>query len=71
MTEPIIDIVDLGFPWEGLDPFIFTVHHVDAYPAGNELLGPIASLAGRGDAEAKKLSARFSQTAQANDMTVV
>jgi hypothetical protein len=47
VTNPIIDIVELGFPWEGLDPFIFTVHHVDHYPAGNDLLGPIASLAGR------------------------
>ena len=47
MTNPIIDIVELGFPWEGLDPFIFTVHHVDHYPAGNDLLGPIASLTGR------------------------
>jgi redox-sensitive bicupin YhaK (pirin superfamily) len=47
MSNPIIDTVELGFPWEGLDPFIFTVHHVDLYPAGNELLGPIASLAGR------------------------
>jgi len=47
VTNPIINVVDLGFPWEGLDPFIFTVHHVDHYPAGNELLGPIVPLAGR------------------------
>ena len=37
----------LGFPWETADPFLFCVHHDDAYPAGNELLGPAASLAGR------------------------
>jgi redox-sensitive bicupin YhaK (pirin superfamily) len=43
----VIELVELGFPWEGLDPFIFTVHHVDAYPAGNEDLGPDESLAGR------------------------
>jgi hypothetical protein len=43
----VIDLVELGFPWEGLDPFIFTVHHVDAYPAGNENLGPEAPLGGR------------------------
>lgn len=37
----------LGFPWPTVDPFLFCVHHVDAYPAGNEKLGPAASLAGR------------------------
>lgn len=47
MTNPILDIVELQFPWTGLDPFIFTVHHVDDYPAGNDLLGPVASLDGR------------------------
>jgi len=43
----IHDVVQLGFPWEGLDPFIFTVHHVDYYPAGNDVLGPVDSLVGR------------------------
>lgn len=37
----------LGFPWVTRDPFLFCVHHDDAYPAGNEQLGPRASLAGR------------------------
>jgi redox-sensitive bicupin YhaK (pirin superfamily) len=37
----------LGFPWETSDPFLFCVHHDDAYPAGNEHFGPAASLAGR------------------------
>ncbi len=37
----------LGFPWQTLDPFLFCVHHDDAYPAGNDKLGPAASLAGR------------------------
>lgn len=45
--EPVSEVVDLGFPWTGVDPFIFTVHHVDHYPAGNEALGPVASLEGR------------------------
>lgn len=36
----ISDLVQLGFPWEGFDPFIFTVHHVDHYPAGTDDLGP-------------------------------
>lgn len=40
-------IKPLGFPWETSDPFLFCVHHNDAYPAGNEKLGPAASLAGR------------------------
>jgi redox-sensitive bicupin YhaK (pirin superfamily) len=39
--------VELGFPWHGLDPFIFTVHHLDAFPAGNDHLGPAAPLTGR------------------------
>jgi hypothetical protein len=34
-------------PWETLDPFLFCVHHDDAYPRGNAQLGPAASLAGR------------------------
>jgi hypothetical protein len=34
-------------PWRTLDPFLFCVHHDDRYPAGNELMGPAASLAGR------------------------
>jgi hypothetical protein len=37
----------LGFPWPTVDPFLFCVHHVDAYPAGNDKLGQAASLAGR------------------------
>jgi redox-sensitive bicupin YhaK (pirin superfamily) len=45
--DPVIETVDLGFPWTGLDPFIFTVHHVDHYPAGDDRLGPQTSLAGR------------------------
>jgi redox-sensitive bicupin YhaK (pirin superfamily) len=43
----IKDLVELGFPWEGFDPFLFTVHHVDHYPAGNDQLGPVAPLQGR------------------------
>ena len=34
-------------PWVTIDPFLFCVHHVDAYPAGNAALGPAAPLAGR------------------------
>src|SRR4026208_1549929 len=47
MSEPIREIFGLGFPWPTRDPFLFCVHHDDAYPAGNERLGPASSLAGR------------------------
>ncbi len=45
--DPILGVKKLGFPWETVDPFLFCVHHDDKYPAGNENLGPAASLAGR------------------------
>jgi redox-sensitive bicupin YhaK (pirin superfamily) len=48
MTADAIRAVSpLGFQWAAADPFLFCVHHRDAYPAGNEQLGPAASLAGR------------------------
>ena len=34
-------------PWPTIDPFLFCVHHLDAYPPGNGQMGPAASLAGR------------------------
>ncbi len=43
----ILQIQQLGFPWETADPFLFCVHHDDAYPRGNGRFGPDASLAGR------------------------
>ena len=43
----VLEIAPLGFPWVCVDPFLFCVHHDDAYPEGNEQLGPAASLAGR------------------------
>jgi redox-sensitive bicupin YhaK (pirin superfamily) len=43
----VLETLPLGFPWQTVDPFLFCVHHDDAYPAGNEQLGPQASLAGR------------------------
>jgi redox-sensitive bicupin YhaK (pirin superfamily) len=45
--EIVRGVTPLGFPWEALDPFLFCVHHVDHYPAGNADMGPQASLAGR------------------------
>ncbi|MDP3498910.1 MAG: pirin family protein [Myxococcales bacterium] len=47
MAPRILDVAKLGFPWRTADPFLFCVHHDDAYPKGNEQLGPAASLAGR------------------------
>ena len=47
MASVILERVPLGFPWGTVDPFLFCVHHDDAYPAGNERLGPSVSLAGR------------------------
>ncbi len=44
---PILSIAPLEFPWQTTDPFLFCVHHDDAYPAGNDEMGPAASLAGR------------------------
>ena len=43
----VLDILPLGFPWITFDPFLFCAHHDDHYPAGNEAMGPAASLAGR------------------------
>jgi quercetin 2,3-dioxygenase len=43
----ILQVAPLGFPWATLDPFLFCVHHDDAYPRGNGRFGPEASLAGR------------------------
>ena len=48
MTSPtLLSVQPLGFPWQTIDPFLFCVHHDDAYPRGNAQMGPDASLAGR------------------------
>lgn len=36
----IKNISPLGFQWETADPFLFCVHHEDAFPKGNEKMGP-------------------------------
>ena len=43
----VLQTVPLGFQWATADPFLFCVHHVDRYPAGNPELGPAVSLTGR------------------------
>jgi quercetin 2,3-dioxygenase len=47
MADAVISTEKLGFAWKTEDPFLFCVHHLDDYPAGNEELGPAASRAGR------------------------
>lgn len=45
--NPIKSIKPLGFNWETQDPFLFCVHHEDAFPKGNEKMGPAIPLTGR------------------------
>lgn len=47
VDDPILQVVPLGQHWPTVDPFLFCVHHDDAYPNGNERLGPDAPLTGR------------------------
>jgi redox-sensitive bicupin YhaK (pirin superfamily) len=47
VSGAVVETFELGMPWIGHDPFIFTVHHVDDYPAGDEDLGPAVPLYGR------------------------
>lgn len=48
MSDIIKSIAPLGFPWPTLDPFLFCVHHDDAYPPGDARMGPDPKLlAGR------------------------
>jgi redox-sensitive bicupin YhaK (pirin superfamily) len=46
-TDLVRAVHPLGTKWPTPDPFLFCVHHDDAYPAGNGALGPAVSLAGR------------------------
>ncbi len=48
MSDPVLQEVPLGFQWPTVDPFLFCVHHLDHYPAGDGRFGPPAeSLVGR------------------------
>jgi redox-sensitive bicupin YhaK (pirin superfamily) len=47
MSHPVLSTKPLDSVWHTADPFLFCVHHDDAYPRGNDRLGPDASLAGR------------------------
>lgn len=43
----VISNKSMDFVRDTMDPFLFCVHHLDLYPAGNELMGPDESLIGR------------------------
>lgn len=44
----IRQVVPLAQQWPGIDPFLFSVHHRDTYPAADgNTMRPDASLAGR------------------------
>lgn len=46
--DPVREVEPLGAPpWPTRDPFLFCVHHDDAYPRGNGEFGPAAALDGR------------------------
>jgi redox-sensitive bicupin YhaK (pirin superfamily) len=45
--DAVLDVKPLGFPWPAQDPFLFCAYHDDAYPEGNDVMGPATSLAGR------------------------
>lgn len=47
MADSILQTFPIGFQWPTIDPFLFCVHHLDHYPAGNDRFGPAASLEGR------------------------
>lgn len=45
MSERVVQsVIELGFPWTTFDPFLFCVHHDDAYPRGTEAMGPEPAL---------------------------
>jgi redox-sensitive bicupin YhaK (pirin superfamily) len=47
MSRAVTQTVPLDFQWATVDPFLFCVHHLDHYPAGNDRLGPAGPLHGR------------------------
>ncbi len=43
MADLVLQTAPLGFQWPTVDPFLFCVHHDDAYPEGNEGMAPARS----------------------------
>ncbi len=46
-SSAVVETVPLGQQWQTIDPFLFCVHHLDAYPQANEFMGPDAALHAR------------------------
>jgi redox-sensitive bicupin YhaK (pirin superfamily) len=45
--DAVLGVAPLQTPWQTEDPFLFCMHHLDRYPAGNRAMGPPrAALAG-------------------------
>lgn len=43
-NDLVLETLPLGFPWVTVDPFLFCVHHEDAYPAGDHRMAPDPAL---------------------------
>jgi len=47
-SDVVLETAPIGFQWPTIDPFLFCVHHKDAYPKGDARMAPDPSyLAGR------------------------
>ena len=44
MKTPVLQTFPLSTPWQTLDPFLFSVYHLDYFPKGNGEMGPDPSL---------------------------
>ena len=40
MSNSLLQVFSLGFPWQTQDPFLFCVYHLDHYPKGNGEMEP-------------------------------
>jgi redox-sensitive bicupin YhaK (pirin superfamily) len=47
LSDLVLQEVPLGAQWPTIDPFLFCAHHNDAYPEGDERMGPARPLTGR------------------------
>ena len=49
LMEELVRAVEAlgGSPWKTDDPFLFCAYHLDAYPQGDEAMGPAVPLEGR------------------------
>lgn len=59
MKNPIIQTFPLSSPWQTLDPFLFSVYHLDHFPKGNGEMGPDESLL-----EGRSLGSDFNPNAE-------